>query len=91
MKHGGQDTSPLSELIIWLHVVLTPWADGLKTPYFFFSVVFFFLNLKNCLILVSLQQSSEFLSSNLILIDKWGVGEKKGNKIMQIHKINVAQ
>lgn len=88
MKHGKQDTSPLSELLIWLHVVLTPWTDGLKTACLF---CFFFFSLKNCLILVSLQQSSEFLSSNLILIDKWGGGEKKGNKKMQIHKINVAQ
>lgn len=35
MKYGEQETSPLSELLIWLHFVLTPWIDSLKTPDFF--------------------------------------------------------
>lgn len=88
MNYREQDTSPLSELLIWLHFVLTPWIDGLKTPDFFLCLL---LNLKNDFILVSHQQSSELPSSCLILIDKWGVGERKGNMKRQIHKINAFQ
>lgn len=32
MKYGEQNPSPLSELLICLHFVLTPWINSLKTP-----------------------------------------------------------
>lgn len=40
----------------------------------------FLMNLKNSSVLVNLQQGSYFLSSCLILVSTWEVGEKKGNK-----------
>lgn len=97
IKYGEQNPSRLSELLICLHFVLTPWINSLKTPaqfYFFlcFWVWFvFFLNLKSCFSLESLQQNSEFLSSWLSLIGKCGIGGKKVNMKTQIHRMRGAQ